>query len=40
MEEGIVGLQENLSMPDFDGIRRHRSAAVEGEADEPQKVRT
>jgi len=40
MEEGIVGLQENLSLPDFDGIEAAGPAAPAGATVEPEEVRT
>jgi hypothetical protein len=40
MEEGIVGLQENLSLPDFDGIAAAGPAALSGAAGQPEEVRT
>jgi hypothetical protein len=40
MEDGIVGLQENLSMPDFEGIRKRHAASTQGAPGEAQEVRT
>ncbi|MEJ2482529.1 MAG: acyl-CoA dehydrogenase family protein [Gemmatimonadota bacterium] len=40
MEEGIVGLQENLSIPDFDGIGHEAESALDDAGKEREKVRT